>query len=210
MPRIAGPRHAAEPTSVEQRARHLRILQAAEQLGAETDLDHVQMHEVARRARVAIGTLYRYFPSKTHLFVGVMVYLIEQTGRNLRSRPKRHGTPADRVYDVLVRANRALLSRPHLATSMMNSVNTANAARVTDVARVESATREVVLFAAGIEQPTEYDLRIVRVLLQAWGGILLSALNGRLSFEDAEGDLRLACQLMMAGASESSARLAAV
>ena len=210
MPRVAGPRQAAEPTSVEQRARHLRILQAAEELGAETDLDHVQMHEVARRANVAIGTLYRYFPSKTHLFVGVMVYLIEQTGRNLRSRPKRRGSPADRVFDVLVRASRALLSRPHLATSMMNSVNSANAATVTDVTRVESATREVVLFAAGIDEPTEYDLKVVRVLLQTWGGIMQSALNGRLSFGDAEGDLRLACQLMMAGASETSARLTAV
>ena len=210
MPRIADPRQAAEPSSAEQRARHLRILQAAEQLGAETDLEHVQMHEVARRASVAIGTLYRYFPSKTHLFVGVMAHMIDQMNHNLRSRPKRRGSPADRVFDVLVRASRSLLSRPNLALSMMNSSNIAKATTVPDVARIDDEMRAVVLFAAGIDEPSEVDLAIVRVLLQAWGGILQSALNGRLSMAEAEADLRLACQLLMAGASVGSTQLAAV
>ncbi|MEO9220210.1 MAG: helix-turn-helix domain-containing protein, partial [Mycobacteriaceae bacterium] len=66
MARIAEGRVAAEPNSPDQRARQLRILRAAEQLGSECALDQVQMHEVAKRASVAVGTLYRYFPSKTH------------------------------------------------------------------------------------------------------------------------------------------------
>ena len=201
MPRVAEARAAAEPSSPDQHARQLRILEAAEQLGAETDLDHVQMHEVAKRAGVAIGTLYRYFPSKTHLFVGVMSYQIERMGDALARRPKLTGNPADRVFDVLVRANRALLSKPDLATAMMKSSSAANAATVTDVSRIDNTMRDVLLAAAGIERPTVNDLAIVRVLLQTWGGILQSSLNGRLSMPDAESDLRLACRLMMAGTS---------
>jgi AcrR family transcriptional regulator len=201
VPRVAEARAAAEPSSPDQHARQLRILEAAEQLGAETDLDHVQMHEVAKRAGVAIGTLYRYFPSKTHLFVGVMSYQIERMGDALARRPKLTGNPADRVFDVLVRANRALLSKPDLATAMMKSSSAANAATVTDVSRIDNTMRDVLLAAAGIERPTVNDLAIVRVLLQTWGGILQSSLNGRLSMPDAESDLRLACRLMMAGTS---------
>lgn len=37
----------------------------------------------------------------------------------------------------------------------------------------------------------------MRVLLQAWGGILGSSLNGRLSPADAESDLQLACRMMV-------------
>jgi AcrR family transcriptional regulator len=201
VPRVAEARAAAEPSSPDQHARQLRILQAAEQLGAETDLDHVQMHEVAKRAGVAIGTLYRYFPSKTHLFVGVMSYQIERMGDALARRPKLTGNPADRVFDVLVRANRALLSKPDLARTMMKSASAANAATVTDVSRIDNTMRDVLLIAAGIDRPTLNDLAVMRVLLQAWGGILQSSLNGRLSMPDAESDLRLACRLMMAGTS---------
>ena len=201
MPRVAEARAAAEPSSPDQHARQLRILQAAEQLGAETDLDHVQMHEVAKRAGVAIGTLYRYFPSKTHLFVGVMSYQIERMGEALAKRPKRKGDPGELVFDVLVRANRALLSKPELASAMMKSSNAANAVTVTDVARIDNTMRDVLLNAAGIEHATAGDLAIMRVLLQAWGGILASSLNGRLSMPDAESDLRLACTMLMAGTS---------
>lgn len=200
MVRIAEGRAAAEPSSPAQRARQLRILQAAEQLGSETDLDHVQMLDVAKRAGVAIGTLYRYFPSKTHLFIGVMSYQIEQMAHALSRRPLK-GDAAARVFDVLVRANRALLSRPELARSMMKSANAANASAVAEVARNDNTMRDVLLAAAGIEFPNMHDLALLRVLLQAWGGILASSLNGRLSRTDAENDLRLACEMLMAGTS---------
>lgn len=205
MPRIAEIRAAAEPSSPEQHARQLRILHAAEELGSETDLDHVQMHEVAKRAGVAIGTLYRYFPSKTHLFVGVMSYRIEQMGEAL-GRRRLKGDPVDRVFDVLVRANRALLSRPELANAMMKSSNAANATAIGDVSRIDNTMRDVLLQAAGIEAPTQDDLAILRVLLQAWGGILAASLNGRLALADAESDLRLACQMLMAGTSAVAGR----
>lgn len=201
MPRVAEARAAAEPSSPEQHARQLRILRAAEELGAETDLDHVQMHEVAKRAGVAIGTLYRYFPSKTHLFVGVLSYQIERMGEAINRRARTSGTVADRAFDVLVRANRALLSKPNLATAMMKASSTASAATVTDVSRVDNAMRDMLLAASGIERPTMRDLAIMRVLMQTWGGILQSSLNGRLSMPDAENDLRLACELMLAGTS---------
>lgn len=201
MPRIAEGRPAAEPSSPEQHARHQRILEAAEQLGAETDFDHVQMHEVAKRAGVAIGTLYRYFPSKVHLFVGVLVHRIERMEAAFAKRSKLDGDPAERVFDVLVRANRAMLSRPNLARAMMNASSAAKAAMASDVARSDNAMRDITLAAAGIDDPTPADLAIMRVLLQAWGGILQSSLNGRLSMPDAESDLRLACRLLMAGTS---------
>ena len=42
------------------------------ELAAEGGYDAVQMREVAERADVALGTLYRYFPSKVHLLVAAM------------------------------------------------------------------------------------------------------------------------------------------
>jgi AcrR family transcriptional regulator len=65
---------AAETTARRERKdaqRNLeRVLHAAHELFAERGAD-VTMEEVARRAGVGVGTIYRRFPSKEHLFAAV-------------------------------------------------------------------------------------------------------------------------------------------
>lgn len=204
MPRVAEARDAAEPTSAEQRARFGRILDAAASLATEKELERVQMHEVAKMAGVAIGTLYRYFPSKTHLFVAVMVDQIDQMSERMAQRTNPDATPQEAVYEALVRATRALRRRPLLATAMIQSTSTAKATSIPDVAKIDHRFREVLYRAAGLEYVTERDATLVRVLEQAWFGIIQSSLNGRISVPDAESDLRVACELLLAGLSNAS------
>ncbi|MDH3044896.1 MULTISPECIES: TetR family transcriptional regulator [Gordonia] len=198
MPRIAEARDAAEPSSHEQRARHVRMLEAAAELATEKELARVQMAEVAKRAGVAIGTLYRYFPSKTHLFVAVMVEQVDQIGESLRRRPTAAGGGRDAIYEVLVRATRALLRRPALSTAMIQSSSTANAALVPDAAKVDRVFQEILMSAGGIDDPTEDDVTAIRLLMQLWLGVIQSCLNGRISIPDAEADIRTACDLLLA------------
>lgn len=196
VPRIAEARDAAEPSSQEQRARHVRMLTAAAELASEKELARVQMHEVAKRAGVAIGTLYRYFPSKTHLFAAVMVDQLER----LASRSARKPTfdaPQDAMRAVLVRATRGLLRRPALSTAMVMSTSTANHDLVPDAARVDRMFRQMLLDAAGIAQPTEVEVTSVRLLIQLWFGVVQSCLNGQISLPQAESDIRRACELLL-------------
>ena len=62
---------AAETRTASLRATHLarkkRIGAAAIDLAQRGGYDAVQMREVAARANVALGTLYRYLPSRTKL-----------------------------------------------------------------------------------------------------------------------------------------------
>lgn len=197
MPRIGEARDAAEPSSDEQRARHIRIIEAAAELGTEKELARVQMHEVAKRAGVAIATLYRYFPSKTHLFVAVMVEEIEQIAAKRATRPPGSPKGKDSIFEVLVRATRVLLRRPVLATAMIQSTGTANAAIVPDGIKVDRGFREIVMDAAGIDNPTEDDHTAVRLLMQLWFGVIQSCLTGRISVPDAESDIRTACDLLL-------------
>ncbi|WP_280457247.1 TetR family transcriptional regulator [Nocardia carnea] len=196
MPRIGEARDAAEPSSDDQRARQVRILAAAAELATEKELAKVQMHEVAKRAGVAIGTLYRYFPSKTHLFVAVMVDQIDQIAA-YRAKSGATTGGKDAVYGVLVRATRALLRRPALATAMIQSSSNANAATVPDVVKVDKGFRAILLDAAGVGQPTEDDHAAIRLLMHLWFAVIQSCLNGRVSIPDAETDIRNACDLLL-------------
>ncbi|MEU7694507.1 TetR/AcrR family transcriptional regulator [Microbispora sp. SCL1-1] len=204
MPRIAEVRASAEPSSPEQRARHLRILRAAARLGAEKGLERVQMHEVAKEAGVAIATLYRYFPSKTHLFTAVLAEQVDRFGESL-PRPEPGMTPEDAVGEVLVLASRRLLRRPALATAMLQSASAANAAAVADVGRIDRTFRKIVLRTLGVAEPTVTDVTLIRLLMQCWYGVLQMSLNGRASVTDTESDIRIACRLLLAPRSNAAA-----
>src|SRR5437764_13229792 len=75
---------AAAGTSDEQgssaaRDRRKRILDATLALASKGGYDAVQMRAVAEKADVALGTLYRYFPSKIHLLVSALAREFERT-----------------------------------------------------------------------------------------------------------------------------------
>src|SRR3954453_13129041 len=80
----------ALPTEA-QRARRRRILKAAAELATEGGFYAVQMREVAERADVALGTLYRYFPSKIHLLVSVLADEMEALPSRLSVPPAADG-----------------------------------------------------------------------------------------------------------------------
>lgn len=106
---------AVDSLTEPQRDRRARILRVAGSLAAEGGWDAVQMREVAQGADVALGTLYRYFPSKEYLLVSMMIVEVQALAERLVIRPPRGERPVDRVIDVLHRANVALQRRP-LAT----------------------------------------------------------------------------------------------
>lgn len=197
MARIAEARLAAEPVTATQQERRRRILAAATACGAENDLERVMMQEVARRADVAIATLYRYFPSKTHLFVGVMADQVQRLA-TLRTLPLTGDTsPTDAVADVLIRATNAFVRHPKLASSMVMSMNVADPTVVTDVATIDEQVMDVLFAAAGIEEPDAEQRTLFRLLLQTWYGVLQTRLNSRLSPAQAEEDLRTATRLLL-------------
>lgn len=202
VPRIASARPAAEPSSPEQHDRRRRILRAAVRIGSDKAFDRVQMHEVAKAAGVAIGTLYRYFPSKTHLFTAVMADQVVRFQESVRPAAP-DAEPEDTVGDLLVRASRELLARPMLANAMLQSSNTAGVATVADAIKIDTTFREIVLGTLGIEDPTVRDVTLVRLLMQCWYGVLQSSLNGRASMADLENDIRLASRLLLASRSNA-------
>ena len=55
------------------RARRSQIVQAALDALKKQDYDQIQMRDVAEAADVALGTLYRYFSSKEHVYAAVLM-----------------------------------------------------------------------------------------------------------------------------------------
>src|ERR1700740_2596964 len=96
----------SELGSAAQRERRKAILDAPLALASKGGYEAVQMRAVAERADVALGTLYRYFPSKIHLLVSGLVREFERAQERLGRSPLPGDTPDERILYGLGRGHR--------------------------------------------------------------------------------------------------------
>src|ERR1700727_1068624 len=115
-----------ELVSSAQRDRRKRILDATLALASKGGYDAVQMRAVAERADVALGTLYRYFPSKIHLLVAALTEEVYQIQDKLDRKPIPGDTPAERMLFVLGRVTKNMQRDPMLTEPMTRAVMVAD------------------------------------------------------------------------------------
>lgn len=77
--------------------KHPLILKAAQQLVAQVGFRDVQMSAVAEAAGIAMGTLYRYFPSKTELMMEVVTLTAQREVDVVAGTAMADGTAAERL-----------------------------------------------------------------------------------------------------------------
>ncbi|GAA2946841.1 MAG TPA: TetR family transcriptional regulator [Streptomyces sp.] len=192
----AEPRPTAPALTERQEARRRRILHAGAQLAGRGGFEAVQMREVADAAGVALGTLYRYFPSKVHLLVALMQEQLQHLHTALRRRPPAADDPAQRVAETLMRAFRALQRDPHLADAMVRALTFADRGVSPEVDAVSRLTTAIVLDAMGLEEPTQGQLAVVRVIEHTWHSALITWLSGRESIAQVRRDIDTVCRLI--------------
>lgn len=97
-----------------QRERRQRIVRAAIELLEVGEYDTIQIRDVAERAHVALGTLYRYFTSKEHVYAAALV----EWSSDFRPRSKPGAgdgeTDEQRLRALMKRAIRAFEVRPQM------------------------------------------------------------------------------------------------
>ncbi|BBY33604.1 TetR family transcriptional regulator [Mycolicibacter minnesotensis] len=191
MPRPPIERQAAIPSTAAQRQRCDRILATAARLGARDGLAAVRMQDVADQSAVSIATVYRYYPTKHHLFSALLLHYTGNAGPTHRPT----GSPAEDVTDLMVGICRSMLARPRLAHAMITSVN---ARRSESSAAGDFGLRDGILSVAGISQPAPQDSQLALLVEQCAYGILSWAVMGATTPEQAERDMRRACQLLLA------------
>lgn len=188
---------ASAPLTERQEARRRRILHASTQLASRGGFEAVQMREVAESSGVALGTLYRYFPSKVHLLVATMQDQLQRLHETLRKRPPTEEEPSARVAQTLMRAFRAMQREPHLAEAMVRALTFADRSVSPEVDAVSRLTTAIILDAVGLQgTPTPAQLSAVRVIEHTWHSALITWLSGRASIAQVKIDIDTVCRLI--------------
>src|SRR5881227_2236162 len=168
---MSGESAAVRSIPASQLARRERILDAAMELAAEGGYDAVQMREVAERADVALGTVYRYFPSKVHLLVAAV------TRNRARNR---------RLSGAMVRA---LMSADPEASREVEQADDML------VSLIVSATRDPNSTSA----PEERDTLVAHIIGKVWLTDVVTLLSGRMTVSQVLEDLEATIALVMSG-----------
>ncbi|MCW2785822.1 MAG: kstR 1 [Marmoricola sp.] len=199
MSRVPDTRPPASPSSEGQKDRYRRMLAAAVDLGTRQEFERVQMQDVAVVADVAIATLYRYFPSKVHLYVAVMkAQLATVDAKAFSSRPAAPSDPTQAVGDLLIMLTRRLHENRRLSMSMMQSIILAGGMEDAGARDVEDGFLAVLLKLTGWgNRATEDQRRRVWLVIQCWFGVLMTTVGGGRPLADAEADIRRACELLL-------------
>lgn len=182
--------------SAAQRDRRKRILDATIALASKGGFEAVQMRAVAEKADVALGTLYRYFPSKIHLLVSGLARELERgQERDKSSIPGE--TAYDRLLFVLGRITRAMQRDPNLTEAMTRAFMFADASAAAEVDTVAKLIERTFTKALHDGDPTDEDRAIARVIGDVWLSNLVAWVTRRSSATDVGERLELTVRLLL-------------
>jgi TetR/AcrR family transcriptional regulator, cholesterol catabolism regulator len=193
---VAAPAEA-DLGSAAQRDRRKRILDATLALASKGGYEAVQMRAVAERADVALGTLYRYFPSKIHLLVSALAREFERTQEKLDRAPIPGDTAYDRMMYVLGRTTRAMQRDPLIMEAMTRAFMFADPSAASEVNTVARLMEQILTRAMHEGEPTADERAIARVIGDVWLSNLVAWVTRRASANDVANHLELAARLLL-------------
>ena len=201
-PPAVTPTSGAEVGSAAQRERRRRILDATLALANKGGYDAVQMRAVADKAEVAVGTLYRYFPSKVHLLVTALAREFERVEGRVDRTQLPGDTATERLKHVLGMITMAMQREPLLTEAMTRAFMFADASAAGEVEQVATIIDR--LFAGAMldptdpeAQPTEHELAVARVIADVWMSNLVQWLTRRASATDVTNRMALTVELLL-------------
>lgn len=160
-----------------QAERRRRVVAAAVELASEGGYDVVQMRDVAARAKVALGTIYRYFESKDQMLAAALVDWTYALERRLEQRPPSGATAEERVVEVVRRASGAIERNQKLSSALVTAV----ASPDPGIARYQGEIHEIlirILDRALTDMHPDRRDGVVRILCNVWFAALIGWVHG--------------------------------
>ncbi len=196
MPVTSAEQTLTRPLTRAQQARRQRVIDAAMALGLEGGYEAVQMRDVAARADVAMGTVYRYFTSKDHLLAAALVYWVEMLDVRIGQHPPQGEHPADRVVDVLDRALRAMGRQPRLVAAVFTSLSSPDPGAVGCQQQITLLMEGIIARAMG--EPVVPDMSDrARMIGHVWYSALVGWINGWSTMSRVYDELAVSVRLLL-------------
>ncbi|MCG8588908.1 MAG: TetR family transcriptional regulator [Proteobacteria bacterium] len=191
---------------MEERSR--RIVETAVELAEQGGFEAVRLRDVASRAGVALGTLYRRFRSKEDLLVAAMERETDELEQRVLQRPPRGDTPFERVTAFFSGTTRGLLRRPNLARAMLRATTAGDLDLSGKVRRFHDRLERMIVASLrgeghSSEPLTQREKDVAWALEMIWFSALVGWSGGRHGQSTVIEHMRRAAELLLGDAEET-------
>lgn len=183
-----------------------RIIETAIELAEQGGFDAVRLRDVAARADVALGTLYKRFRSKEELLVAALELEASRLQKRLFQKPFEAADPQARVMLFFEAATRSLFRRPNLARAVIRALTSGDEEVTQRVAGFHETITSLIIAAMrggpigpGDEEPRATEQMVAFILQQVWFAALVGWMGGLISRQMVNDQVALTLQLLLTG-----------
>ncbi len=155
------------------------------------------MKDLSQRAGVSLATLYRYFPAKDHVLLGILLSRYSSALTRVAAETPAGVTARDRVTSHLLREFRAEQREPRLTAALSRVISETSRSYSEVIERVEQVHLQMLEHVAGAGMPISPEQRQLLPVVQAiFGAATRRWLAGVASPAQARFEIRVGCRLL--------------
>lgn len=185
-----------------------RIFDVAIALAEEGGYDNVRQRDVAARAGVALGTLYKRFRSKEDILSAALARETEKLERKIEKGPIKGDSAEERLIAFYSQLTRALTRRPHFARAVLRAMASGQPEVARHVVAYQGRMNGLIIAAmrgvgslsygdAAAVPPTEREQTLALLLQQNWFASLIGWSAGLHTPGDVVEHVRTAARLFL-------------
>ncbi|MFV1363102.1 TetR family transcriptional regulator [Mycolicibacterium elephantis] len=148
-------------------ARRDAILDAALAVATEGGFDAVRMRAVARRCGVAVGTVYRHFPSKAHMLVTALTREFERLDA-AEDWAAGDTTPQQRLHRLTTRLHQEWQQNPRLTEAMTRAFVVADTTAAAATDHAATVIEDMLARALSGGDPRPAHRQLAGVIADIW------------------------------------------
>jgi AcrR family transcriptional regulator len=198
------------------KARRDKILDVAVALAEEGGFDNVRQRDVAARAGVALGTLYKSFRSKEDILTAALDREAEMLERRMEAKPATGATRSERVGNFFSIVTRGLCRKPKYARAVLRAMASGEPEVAGKVAAYQERIGGLIIAAmrgvgrlgytdAKASPPAKKEAAMAFALQQYWFASLVGWSAGMNSINDVVEQLREMAEVLERGFDDEKA-----
>jgi AcrR family transcriptional regulator len=189
-----------------------RILETAIELAEKGGFDNVRLRDVAAQADVALGTLYKRFPSKESILVAALELEAEKLEKRLTKKPFEAEIPLERVLEFFDQVSRTLFRKPNLGRAVLRALTSGDEDLTEQVASFHQRMTNMIvaalrgsLITAIYPEPSNDELMVAFIMQQQWFAALVGWMGGLISKPMVIDQLRITLTVVLRGLAKEEA-----
>ncbi len=187
-----------------------RILDVAIDLAEAGGYENVRQRDVAEKAGVALGTLYKSFRSKEDILSAALDRETEVLEQKLESKPVKGDTEQDRIANFFGSVTRGLCKKPKYARAVIRAMASGEPEVASNVAQYQGRMNRLVISTLrGVgalpeeemkrNPPTQRETQLALLLQQIWFSTLVGWSAGLFGQGEIVEQVRNAATLLLRG-----------